>query len=314
MSIIIEDFEKLEIENTISKTILNHLYEGIYFVDNDRNIKYWNKGAENITGYSAEEILGKSCNDNILCHIDENGNELCEVECPLTASIKFECYTDKRIYLKHKEGHRVPVWVRVSPINNNRNQIIGAVEIFVDDSDYEKVKYQANHDILTGLLNRRAIHDKLEQELSRSKRMEKIIGIIIIDIDHFKTVNDTYGHQIGDTVLIEVSNKIKQALRPYDEVGRYGGEEFLVILPETDFDNALMVAERIRSAIYTNRINMENKVIKLSASFGVSVICEQYENETLDEFIKTADKALYQAKDNGRNRVEGLYHPHFKCR
>lgn len=304
MEVIVKDLNTLNLEKYISQALLNHLYEGIYFVDDNKEIKFWNKGAENITGYKQEEIIGKFCSDNILCHIDETGKELCNTACPLSAAIKTGSYEDKRIYLKHKNGNRIPVWVHVTPIKNTDGDIIGAVEIFLDDSDYEKLKYQANYDFLTGILNRNAIYNILKKELSRAKRIESFVSIVMIDLDHFKSINDIHGHQTGDTVLKESANVIKESLRQYDEVGRYGGEEFLVVLPNTNHNNALIIAERIRDSINNHPILIDNKTLSISASLGVSVINNNYDK--LDEFINTSDKALYNAKKNGRNRIESL--------
>jgi PAS domain S-box-containing protein len=141
--VITQLYDELSLESAISRTLLNHLYEGIYFVDINRQFRFWNKGAENITGYTSDEIKDRYCYDDILCHISEDNEPLCLENCPLTKAIEENTYLDARVYLRHKDGHRIPVWVHVSPIKNVSGKIIGAVEIFNDDSDYEQLK-QAN--------------------------------------------------------------------------------------------------------------------------------------------------------------------------
>lgn len=140
MDVVIHESEELSFESAISRSLLNHLYEGIYFVDVNRQIKFWNKGAENITGYSKEEIIGHHCVNGKLCHQNTMGENLCVGQCPLVKSITEGIHIDERIYLRHKSGKTIPVWVHVTPIKNVKGEIIGAIEVFLDDSDYEELK------------------------------------------------------------------------------------------------------------------------------------------------------------------------------
>lgn len=162
----------------------------------------------------------------------------------------------------------------------------------------------ANTDCLTGLLNRGAFMERMETELNRSKRQKQSLGIIILDLDHFKNVNDSYGHQSGDRVLQEISRSITKACRTYDLIGRYGGEEFIVCLPGANIGVAALTAERIRQAIEKDSIFLPElmKYISITASCGVSSLPEG-SDESLDFLISQADNALYQAKNDGRNRI-----------
>ena len=143
MDIISSNNKDFSIENLISHSLLNHLYEGIYFVDKHRRIRFWSKGAERISGYTKEDVSGHFCFEGILKHEDDFGNIICNGKCPLVRSIEMDQHIDERIYLRHKQGHLIPVWTHVSPIKNQNGEIIGAIEVFNDDSDYEKLK-QAN--------------------------------------------------------------------------------------------------------------------------------------------------------------------------
>ena len=169
---------------------------------------------------------------------------------------------------------------------------------------YAEILKHATLDALTGFYNRRQLEERIKQEVASAKRRKSDLCAIMTDIDFFKSVNDTYGHAVGDLVLKTVSRVIKNHLREYDIAGRYGGEEFLLLLPHTKFEEAKVVAERLRKAIEEKKIdisklnsNVEN--INVTISLGVS----QYKN---DEFLINADKALYNAKNNGRNRVSEL--------
>ncbi|WP_022670284.1 diguanylate cyclase [Hippea alviniae] len=163
----------------------------------------------------------------------------------------------------------------------------------------KKLKDESERDFLTKLYNRRSIITFLEKFIALSKRNNKPLSFMILDLDKFKRINDTYGHLVGDDVLREVARVIEKSIRSSDIAGRFGGEEFSVILPETELDKACEVAERIRANIESMRVKSENGDVSITVSAGVS----EYNNETINEFIGRADKSLYKAKANGRNRV-----------
>ena len=158
-------------------------------------------------------------------------------------------------------------------------------------------------DSLTGLWNRRAITASAKAELARIERCGTRMSVVLLDVDHFKQINDTHGHHVGDQALCLVASTVLQHVRPYDVVGRWGGEEFLVLLPNTELGVAVSIAERVRTRIHTTSLALENgQHIQLSASFGVAN-AEPTDNETLDSLLQRADQALYRAKAGGRNRV-----------
>jgi diguanylate cyclase (GGDEF)-like protein/PAS domain S-box-containing protein len=167
----------------------------------------------------------------------------------------------------------------------------------------EALRFQASRDDLTGLLNRRAILERLKMEMSRSSREGGDVGLIMLDIDNFKDINDRFGHQAGDSALKEVANRIMASVRPYDSVGRYGGEEFLVVAPGADLDAACIVADRLRKRFHENPIPIGNLALPLTVSLGVAS-SNRLSPKEIDSFIQAADQALYHAKRSGRNRVE----------
>jgi two-component system cell cycle response regulator len=167
----------------------------------------------------------------------------------------------------------------------------------------EALRMQATHDNLTGIANRGAILDALQTELSRASRDRRPVAVLMADVDRFKQVNDTRGHQAGDEVLREVAHRMKSAMRSYDAVGRYGGEEFLVVLPGCGGDDALAQAERIRDAIGLELFRAAGSVFGVNCSLGVSWR-DLASPEDASALIREADVALYNAKALGRNRVE----------
>ena len=166
----------------------------------------------------------------------------------------------------------------------------------------EALREQASRDALTGLLNYGAIHDVLCRELARTEREGPSISAVMIDIDHFKSVNDQYGHMVGDEVLREVARRLTDSIRPYDTVGRYGGEEFLLIMPDFDALQDSSRLEAIHDAICVEPIPLSHGRVKITCSFGVSVMREN-EIDGWEVFLDRADKALYRAKHSGRNRI-----------
>ncbi len=295
-------------ENTaIYQEVLNNLYEGVYFLDTDRTISFWNQGAERITGYVAPEVIGRPCADDILCHLDQEGSSLCQEECPAARTLKDGEAREADVFLLHKNGHRVPVRIRVAPILDAGGRIIGAVEVFADNSSPETLRQRIDLlekltglDPLTQLPNRRRLEEEIQARLAETQRYGLTFGILFADIDRFKTVNDTFGHATGDEVLKMVGNTMLNALRPFDIAGRWGGEEFLAVVVNVDMETLAGVAERMRSLVAQSRLPHEDGNITVTLSVGATLVLPGDDGEAL---LKRADKGLYRSKAGGRNQV-----------
>jgi two-component system, cell cycle response regulator len=168
----------------------------------------------------------------------------------------------------------------------------------------DELRARATFDELTGLLNRGTVRERLQREFALAVRHGAPVSIIVADLDNFKHVNDTHGHPVGDEVLREASKRLGSRMRSYDELGRYGGEEFLVVLPGCNLANALRVADRMRRAIAEEPVGTSAGPLQLTASFGVASV-HKAPSPNIDAMIAAADEALYRAKRGGRNRVEG---------
>jgi diguanylate cyclase (GGDEF)-like protein/PAS domain S-box-containing protein len=288
------------------KSLIENIFDGLYLVDKDHCIIYWNQVAETITGYRADEIIGRRCRDNILVHVDANGKNLCHSKCPLAATIADGTLRDAEVYLHHKDGHRVPVWVRAAPLRDTAGNIIGAAELFTDLSANNAITTKVQEleklsllDNLTQLANRRYLEIELDSRISEKQRYDTDFGIVFMDIDWFKQVNDTYGHDVGDRVLKVVARTFMNTARPSDLMGRWGGEEFVGILKRMDDDGLRSTAERIRSLVEKSHLRENGLTLKVTVSIGATLA---ESTDTAESIVKRADTLLYRSKANGRNR------------
>ena len=286
------------------KSMLDNTYEGIYFVDINRKISFWNKAAGLITGYSPEEVIGKYCYDNILDHVDLEGNHLCLAGCPLHKTIEDGNLREAEVYLRHKAGHRIPVSVRAISIKEN-DKIIGAVELFVDITQrleekrkIEEYKSLALCDPLTGLPNRRFIETFLESKLNEYISFQIPFGVLFIDVDNFKNFNDAYGHETGDKVLKMVTATCSGTTRSTDLFGRLGGDEFVAVLAGAHEANIRMISGSMRK--FVEELVFWDKDLRVSISIGATLVNSE---DSVASILKRADSILYQSKQSGRNNV-----------
>lgn len=287
------------------KELIDNVQDGVYFTDTRRKIIYWNNASETITGYTSEDIVGCHCFNNILLHIDDNARELCKGGCPLEKTIRDGKSRKADVYLHHRDGHRVPVRIKTVPLKDENGNTVGGAEFFRDISSQEASRQRLDElqklallDSLTQLSNRHHLNMSLEKILSEKQRYDLQFGILFIDIDHFKNINDTYGHDVGDRVLKTIAKTLNSAARPFDLFGRWGGEEFMGIIRNVDLTALTKIGNRCRVLIEKSTTIAENQYIRATVSIGATVIREE---DTVDTLVKRADKLLYQSKRKGRN-------------
>lgn len=287
--------------------VLDNLYEGVYFVDNNRRITYWNKSAEAISGYSRDDVLGQPCWNNILKHIDQSCHTHCQDSCPLAWTLADGETREVELYLHHKQGHRVPVSLRVSPLRDEQGNICGAIEIFVDNSAkaailerVEELEKMAMVDHLTKLPNRRYLEAKLPHILSEYQETGLAVGVLFIDVDHFKKINDIYGHDIGDEVLKMVANTLIINCRASDIFCRWGGEEFVGILHNVTDKQLEEISNKLRVLVAASSLDIGQSEIKVTISIGATI---SRPNDTPKSLLKRADDLMYYSKQTGRDRV-----------
>jgi len=281
------------------RTITQMAASAIVMIDALGSVSFWNPAAERLFGYSAEEVMGRDLHKIIvpLRHYEEFRRGFAGFaktgEGPILGRTR-------EMTAQKKDGTEFPVDLSISGIRIKDQW--HAVGIISDISERKQAEQQlreyAENDALTGVLNRRKFYEILEQEQERALRYARSLSLIMFDIDHFKAVNDTYGHAAGDAVLKRTASVVADNIRKSDILGRIGGEEFAILATETAIESALALAEKIRSALEKTD---HDTVGIITVSIGVSA----YDmGLSMDEFVRRADESLYAAKNSGRNRVE----------
>ena len=262
-------------------------------------IVYVNDAFTEVTGYSAEEVIGKT--PRILQKDGTDREELSRIR------VALEKREPVRATLKNFSKSGKEYWVDLSmlPLKNHEGLVTHFASIQRDITEYKKLEQDlqilCRTDPLTTAANRRAFNETLSQEFSRFKRSQKQYALIMIDLDHFKTINDQHGHSVGDQVLIEVTERCRDNLRVHDIMARLGGEEFCILLPYTDSTQAEKVAERLRAMIEKKPIIVDGLRLKVTISVGISLV--SIHDEDGHQAMDRADQNLLNAKNSGRNQI-----------
>ena len=299
--------EELYRSESFLSTIFDSFRDPFSIVDRDFTFIKFNDAYARATGKRVRDLFGKRCYE-VLKGRDGVCSE-CIVE--KTFQSKDPCAKEKLLTLP--DGAEVWIEIFTYPIFDQNHNVSHVIEYSRDITERKKIEEEKkeliknlNHlsttDSLTGLLNRRALNDILRHEIDRASRYNTDLSLIICDVDTFKAINDTYGHTAGDRALQLVAETLKNALRKADIPGRYGGDEFMVILPETPLSGAKSLAEKIRIAVHKQALELPgNNIVRLSLSLGVASCCSPLDN--IDTIVALADTALYSAKQAGRNQV-----------
>lgn len=291
---------------TLYLNLLQNLPMGAYYVDRHRKICFWNRAAEQITGYSANEIKGIHCQNSSLSHIDLDGKPLCRVDCPLYATLMDGKERQDRVLLHHKDGHLILLHVHIAPVWE-QGVIVGAVEYFTqdtaqifDDDVIGRLSSVAMQDSLTKLPNRRYLESFLSFSLAEYRCNASLFAVLFADIDNFSTVNNTYGHSVGDTVLSRIADSMSHSSSSHDLLGRWGGEEFLGIYRVSSPKECMKIANALHSRVRETAIPVQNSSIFVTVSVGITLV---QPGDTEQSLIERADRLMYEAKRSGKNRV-----------
>jgi diguanylate cyclase (GGDEF)-like protein/PAS domain S-box-containing protein len=284
--------------NFFQTFILENLNDGILISDQHRRIIYWNKSAERLTGYQSCEIIGKPC--NLLKYVNNEGEDVCQEACLVSDVIYGKTIWESEVYIRHREGHWIPVLLRVVPIQKPNGKITEIVEILHDSSQkvallqqIERLTEETLMDSLTGLGNRRASEITLQAKLNEMQRYGWPFGIQFIDIDHFKRINDDYGHVAGDSLLKIIAHTLLDNSRSFDFLGRWGGDEFIIINPNVTKSQLVALAKRNQILIEKSGLRTGSAAIQISISIGITLA---HSNDTIGSLVERADQLMYQNK------------------
>ncbi|MCA1989688.1 MAG: PAS domain S-box protein, partial [Desulfarculus sp.] len=277
--------------------VFENTIEGISVTDTRGTIQMVNPGFTHITGYSAEEVLGR--NPRVL----KSDRHDAEFYAAMWRDIVENGHWSGEIWNRRKSGEAYPEWLTISVIKDAAGEPTHYVAVFHDITEIkrseEQIRHQAYHDALTGLPNRQLFNDRLEMALSRARRGGESLAVVFLDLDHFKTINDSLGHAVGDLLLQEVAQRLKRSVRQEDTVCRLGGDEFIMILPELgEVDQAVAVAGRIIEDL-EKPFSLRGHELYITCSIGITIYPN--DGDDLETLVKNADMAMYRAKEQGRN-------------
>lgn len=296
---------KLTLSMKRFEAVVQSAYDGIITIDGNQNIKLFNEAARQIFGYGNDELIGGPVTK--LLPQKYRKSHVGYVEGFRNSPVDSRpMQTRSAVRGLRKDGTEFPIEVTISKINVEGNTEFTAVirDISEKNKLLEELLVASRQDYLTGLFNRRHFSELLRLELLRYLRFKRPFCLLMLDVDHFKEINDTYGHESGDRALVQLSGVLSKTVRETDTIGRWGGEEFMVLLAETKLAYGLEVAEKIRRNVEAMKVDAQTTKFGLTVSIGVQEYADEHEN--LDELINSVDKCLYFAKTNGRNKVSNL--------
>lgn len=286
--------------------LLDSIAVGIMVVDEERRINYWSRGAERLTGYGSRELLGQRCCEAPVAHLDCEGALLCTRTCPHSLLLECSMPLQTEAFVRHKEGHLLSVVTQASAVHDGAGKRVGALEMLREHVQPDQLQqrlcqleYLSARDELTGVANRRTLTHELEARIDAYRGSGFGFGVLFIDVDHFKDVNDTHGHAAGDRALQVVAHTLANSSRSFDVVGRYGGEEFVVIVSNTTTSSLGQTAERLRSQVEAAAKSMSTGTPVTVSIGGVLALL----NDSTASLLARADDKLFTAKRQGRNRV-----------
>ena len=270
----------------------------IFTLDAEDRVTMWNPAAEAMFGWSEKQILGQT-NPTV------PENKLKEYAALRHATLNGMAFSNLDTVRQKQNGEQFPVSLSVAPLRGQQNQVVGRMHIIADITErkklQEELRHQATTDELTRIPNRRHFLELAHNEIRRAIRLKRQPAIALIDIDHFKHINDTYGHAVGDQALIKFTEICQTNIREIDVFARFGGDEFIVLMPETNQEQASQVVERVRLALETHPLELSSSSVVLTISSGVTSFSGG--QESIETLLSQADQALYRAKETGRNKV-----------
>lgn len=287
--------------------LVENMTDGVYFVDRDRTIISWNRGAQEISGFPADDIVGHRCPEGLLRHVDGSGRNLCVDGCPLEATMTDGQAREAHIWMTRADGSRLPVRVRATPIVGKDGEITGAVEVFTDDTADINARSKANNlaqlsvaDTLTGLGNLEYLLAQLSGCCDQLARHGWAFGLLVIDVDHIDALARTHGQDIRDRALTMVARTLAQTAADPAVVARIEETRFAVIQPAATAHDLQVLGERLRRMVAVSRLMVDQQRIRITVSIGATMAAD---GELAPAMLRRAATQCTEARRAGRNTV-----------
>lgn len=297
----------ISINDELFRKVIDNLYEGVYFIDRTKRITYWNQAAEKITGYNASEVVGVHCKEDILVYSKDEVVNLCKGQCPLVETLDDGRMRETQVYIQHKDGHKVSVIMRAIQVLRADGNMEGVLEIFTENTpklahaekmgDLEKV---ALIDHLTGLANKKYLETTMTARLGEMQRYGWQFGIIMMDADNFKAINELYGREVGDRALKIISKTLVNSSRPFDMIGRWTEEAFVAVIANVNENTLYAVANRFLTLVEQSNLTIGSKILRLTLSVGATLARP---GDTVEGLIERAEKFMKKSVELGGNRL-----------
>ncbi|TYB31096.1 MAG: diguanylate cyclase [Candidatus Mcinerneyibacterium aminivorans] len=296
----------MDLPEYIYRDIVNSVNEGILFVNKKKKITFWNHSAEKITGYKKDEVYGQKC-FNILKHVNNEGINICKINCPIDNIFNKKEITDQNLYIHHKNGHQIPVKIKTKTIEDN-GELIGAIQIFDDISHnlemLQTIRYLKKNtylDTLTQIGNRNYSKTFLNQCLEEFRRYDINFGIGIFNLDNFSTINDSYSEKATDNLLKVVAKSLVKNLRTYDFAGRWEKDQFIVILKHINNYQLYKKGIILKNLINNSTISVNEKNISAKASGGVTIVKKE---DTIESIIQRVETLLEKSREKNQLTID----------
>ena len=295
-------------DSTNYRSLLENLYEGLWYVDKENRIKYWNKGAEKITGYSRSEVFNQKCSEELLCPIDAEGRKYYGDSSFFAITLANGTTKQYELLITHKDGHKIPVSIRVAPMYDSNDNIVGATQLFTDNK--EKLEYLVSNskeyrdsffDTITNLPNQANLEISINYKLSEFRRYNRPFGILLFEIDDHDKLSKIYGDEFDIKVLTKISKLMSQDLRPFDIGGRWSESEFAIILINVRNDSAKIIGDRFKTLVENTDFTIGKGKIEITLSIGGIIATSKDSSKLLIEKLRSTVK---KCKHIGGNQFQ----------
>ena len=294
-------------ESEIYRLLVDNVSDGVYCVDHDRTITAWNRGAQAISGFAAEDVIGRRCRDRILNHVDDTGRVLCTTWCPLAATMIDGQPRETHVRMTKADGSRLPVWVRAFPIRGTNGEITGAMEVFTDDTPTldargraEDLMRTALADPVTGLGSRVRLVAALASCCENWNRHGWSFGMLLVAIDQLGSISTEHGTAVCDQAAALVGRTLAQTLAQPATVARYGDDQFAILQPCLDTEELRKIAIRLRRMVTVSRLMVDDQRVRLTVSVGGTMATGHEEPDTM---LHRVNGFLHEAQQTGHSTV-----------